>query len=294
MSRPAEVAALMKGAIDMHCHCEPLPHRRWDLLALSQSANQHGMRAIVLKNRWGSSYDLAYFVNKITKGVEMIGMIVLNRWIGGLNPSNVKDFVDLGVKVVCMPTRHAMHYLKWAKLPTEDGIEVTKNDELMSEAKEILGIVADNNAVLYTGHISPEESVLVAREAKNLGASVVVTHAQFAYTKASMEQMIEMGELGAHIEHVAVLATEYSYTNHHAYLHIQELAAIIAEIGAEHCVVSSDHGQTANPPAPDALRNFVYGLLDAGVEHTSIDCMIRTNPEKLLKSALDRNEERAH
>jgi len=53
-------------------------------------------------------------------------------------------------------------------------------------------------------------------------------------------------------------------------------------IGAEHSIMSTDLGQSYNPPAPEGMRMFIATLLRKGLEAKEIEMMVKTNPAKLL------------
>lgn len=48
------------------------------------------MRAIVLKNHFDSTAPLAWVVSKVVPDLQVIGGVVLNRAIGGINPAAVE------------------------------------------------------------------------------------------------------------------------------------------------------------------------------------------------------------
>jgi hypothetical protein len=53
-------------------------------------------------------------------------------------------------------------------------------------------------------------------------------------------------------------------------------------VGVEHCILSSDMGQPANPLHPDALAAFFKGMREQGFSQSEIDQMSKTNPARLL------------
>ena len=48
------------------------------------------------------------------------------------------------------------------------------------------------------------------------------------------------------------------------------------------CILSTDLGQTINPPVSDGFAMFAQTLLDAGVKESEIRRMIATNPASLI------------
>jgi len=63
---------------------------------------------------------------------------------------------------------------------------------------------------------------------------------------------------------------------------LADYAKAIREIGAEHCILSSDMGQVGNPLHPDGLQQFFAGLREQGLSQNQIDQMSKINPARLL------------
>jgi predicted metal-dependent phosphotriesterase family hydrolase len=61
-----------------------------------------------------------------------------------------------------------------------------------------------------------------------------------------------------------------------------DYAKAIRAIGVEHCILSSDMGQPANPLHPDGLQLFFDGLKKQGFPQSDIDQMSKINPARLL------------
>ena len=80
-------------------------------------------------------------------------------------------------------------------------VAVSKNGELLPEVKHLISILAkirtiDTNGrmVLATGHATPEEHLLLAREGRSQGLNVLLTH------PGDIPQLAEAGRLGAFAE----------------------------------------------------------------------------------------------
>ena len=86
-----------------------------------------------------------------------------------------------------------------------------------------------------------------------------------APVRMSMAQMKEAAGLGAYLEFVynALIGPNREFT-------FADYAKAIREIGPEHCILSSDLGQAANPMHPDGLMAFFAGL-EAGGDHAGGD-----------------------
>src|SRR5262245_25681396 len=111
-SAQVDDAPSLAGVIDIHAHAAPETSmlnfkRAFDAIEAAQIARIYGMRGIVLKEHTTETASWAYLVSQMVPGVEVFGGIVLNRYVGGMNPSAVEAMAltrgGLG-KVVYMPT----------------------------------------------------------------------------------------------------------------------------------------------------------------------------------------------
>jgi hypothetical protein len=57
----------------------------------------------------------------------------------------------------------------------------------------------------------------------------------------------------------------------------------IRMVGPEHCIISTDLGQTINPPVAEGFAMFAQQLLDGGFTASQIRRMAVTNPNSLIK-----------
>ena len=162
---------LLRGAIDMHAHTAPAlfprPIKDTDL---AKVALDYGMRGFVLKDHDSMTTHRANHVKRWYPGLEPIGAIVLNRSVGGLNPYVVQSALRYGTKVVWMPSNHTKFHDEYFGIPDYPqlgrirkqlpGAGVTVFDEngnLTEDTLTILGLIADEDACLCTGHLSLEE-----------------------------------------------------------------------------------------------------------------------------------------
>ena len=271
--------ATLNGAIDIHVHCDPdsLP-RSIDAIDLARLARSRGMRAIVLKNHFEPTASLAYIVRKEVPGIEIFGGIVLNRAVGGINPAAVEHMVMVKGgwgRVVWMPTFDAEHD---TLSPEHHGprVPVLKDGELLPAVKDVIALAAKYKLTLETGHSSPEEGLMIIREARRQGVQhIVVTHAMLV--GMTIPQMREAAKMGAYIEFVynALIGKGKKFE-------MRDYAKAIREVGPDSCILSSDLGQAGNPLPPDGLSAFYAGLKKEGVPEADIDLMSRTNPARAL------------
>lgn len=291
MTRPD--LELLRGAIDMHAHTHPALFRRpLDDADLAKIAIDYGMRGLVLKDHDSSTTGRAYHVRKIYTEIELVGGIVLNRSVGGIDPHVVQAALHYGAKVVWMPSNHSKWHADYFDMPDYpqlgrmqkqlpgEGVTVFDGEgRLKPEALMILDLVAEAGACLATGHLSLAEIRALLHEANARGVEkFLVTHANWALCKLELDVQRELIEKGAYLEYVAVSCVSPIFYEQSP----TELAAWIAELGGDRLVLSSDLGQASAAPHPEGLRMLLTSLLDAGAPYDELEKMTKANPATLL------------
>ncbi len=277
---------IMHGAIDMHVHfgpdMPPAPDirvaRRLDGLGIARQAREAGMRAIVMKSHHWPTGALARTIQPIIPEVALFGTVVLNYSIGGLNPFAVEVAAKIGCKVVFPPTWNSVYHLSRhvseSLIPVgtrgRPGLTVLDdNGRLVPEMQEILEIVKVNDMVIATGHLSPQEHLVLVAEAHHRGIErIVVSHVRQEIT---LEERKQMADQGAVIELI--------------YRPNMEAAAIIRSaqaIGVERCAMTVDGGQAFNPYAAEAFRVFVGQLLYHGMKPEDVKTIAQRVPARVL------------
>ncbi len=279
----------------MHVHSAPdLFLRPYDHVDLVEQAKEAGMRAIVLKCHFSMTPFRAYLVKKIVgEGIDVLGGIVLNYAVGGLNPYAVDVAIKAGAKIIWMPTISAENHLKYygiteyemqkiamgKLLPVNKGITpINKKGGLLSEAEEILRLIAESDTILATGHCSVEESKILVREAKKKGVKkIIATHVDQDFINMSIKDQIELANEGVYLERTLLPITPLWRS-----MSINEMVKRIKEVGAEHSIMSTDLGQIHNPSPVEGYRMFIQILLEKGISPNEINTMAKQNPTKLL------------
>jgi hypothetical protein len=276
--------AQLQGIVDIHVHTDPdsVP-RSIDALDLAKLAKDAGMRALVLKNHWAPTVQLAYTVSRVVPGIEIYGAISLDRAVGGINPEAVRQaaaFAGKKLKIVWMPTYDSENNVRFDHKNTPF-VSVARDRKLLPETMEVLGIIAKEGIVLATGHSSADEDLLLVREARRLGIShIVVTHPLVTMIHMSIPQMKEAAQLGAYIELCgnALLPTQPKAGQ----LSVAEYIKAIRGIGVEHVILSGDFGQAVNPVHTVAWKQYFDVMRRAGFTDSELDVMARKNPAVLL------------
>jgi hypothetical protein len=271
----------LAGVIDIHVHCAPdSTPRSIDAIDLARLAKSRGMCGLVLKNHYQPTASLAYVVRKEVPGIEVFGGVDLNLSVGGMNPFAVEHMAATTGgygRFVWMSTFDSEAQVRYSK---EDRpfVRVAQNGELLPETKRVIEVIAKHNLVMATGHTSPEEALLMIREARAQGvAHMVVTHAMLAPIHMSDAEMLEAAKMGAYIEFVynGLIGTGKEFT-------FKDYARAIRYVGVEHCILASDMGQPTNPLHPDGLIALFDGLKKEGMTQAEIDRMAKENPARLL------------
>jgi hypothetical protein len=284
------VTPLLEGAIDMHYHGYPeltlSVRARMDDVEVLKLANNLGMRGIVIKSQMWPSTGRAYILRRLVPEIECLASIVLNSVAGGLSPWVVEAAASQGAKVVWLPTWSSSHNVGgsfarrmkawWPSMTFEPALScVDSSGKVVPEVRSIMGLAKDMDLVLCTGHISPAESLAIAREAERMHFSkLVFTHPLSKSVGATLEQMKEMAKRSAYVE---VCALNVFYGNE-----LGRAFEIIGEVGADRCILSSDAFFEWVPPGPEFFRMLVGRLFVAGIDEESIRIMVRDNPTTLL------------
>ena len=272
----------LQGAVDLHVHIDPDAYpRQWDAFEVAEIAKGRGMRALLLKNHWTETAGYAEIARTYaTQGIEIFGGLALNTTVGGMNPQAVRYFADVAgdwARVVWMPTHDSEHEVKFNE-DRREFVPVSEDGELLTETLEVLDVIAENELTLATGHVTPEEALMIIRAAKERGIErIIATHPMLGaqFTDMSDEQMTQTAELGGYIE---VVSGNLRPTNEDR----QHVFDMIRMVGPEHVIVSSDSGLVGTPNHPDALAMAAVALREEGFTEDEIDLMFKQNPAWLV------------
>src|SRR5215468_5984492 len=110
---------LVRGAIDMHCHHGPDPHRARSVDAMEACAEVDalGLGAIVLKSHAYPTGPVALLMQKTVERLRVFGGICCDFEVGGLNPAAVEVALRCGTRVVWMPTFSSIPDRRKLRLP---------------------------------------------------------------------------------------------------------------------------------------------------------------------------------
>jgi hypothetical protein len=290
-----QVDRLLVGAVDLHQHPGPSPFpRRMGILDAARDAAGAGFRAIVAKSHHHSMVTDILALR--TAGladlpIEVYGGIALNRTVGGLNPYAVELALRMGGRVVWFPTlssaAHVRHHEEHdTGFPTSE-VELRPQEvlpildergALLPEVRDILSVIAAEDAVLTCGHLGVTESQRLIDAALEAGIRrIVVNHPCFV-VGASVEQAAAWARQGVYIEHCAVMY----FGRPERRRDLGELLSFVEAVGTAQTIISSDSGQKANPLPVTLYRRAVRGLLDAGLSEPQTRQLVGANAGQLL------------
>lgn len=144
---------------------------------------------------------------------------------------------------------------------------------------KILEMIAKNNLILATGHLSPEESLVVIGKAKELGVEkIVVKHPEWWSVSMPLDIQKLVASYGAYLERCYVTrwpGKEYEKN-------FARNVAAIREVSYESTIISTDGGQVENQMWSDAIAEYLQYMLMAGISQDVLDKMTKVYPARLL------------
>ncbi len=284
---------LLQGACDLHVHFGPdVVPRAMDAVELAEAARGAGMADIVLKDHCGCTAAIAWALDRQAQGAARVhGAIALNPPVGGLNPCAVEAGLRRGVDVVFFPTYAARHQIATMgpdsfpaaySRPKSDFSGLTIFDprgRILPQVVAIVDLVAAHDAVLATGHLSPEESLALVELGAGRGVRrTIVTHASEPVPDMSVADQREAVARGALVEHSFMAVTECCPRPLPWGAFCDQLRAV----GPAGVVLSSDFGQPGNGPPVEAFGRWLERLREAGFAEDDLRTMVCENPRKLL------------
>jgi len=293
----------LSGWYDLHLHAGPevIP-RKYDAIEAGEALAKEDMAGAVLKSHYFSTVPFVKMAWE--RGARNVwGSITLNHYVGGLNPFALRGSLGMQhdgqqlLKMVWMPTVHAQAHLnvrhtdgeQYDVPPEWTGGLITGTpvdqvppinvmaEEVQPQLKEILRIIADNDLILATGHISKAEVFHLVPLARSMGVEkIILTHPAYETTELTVEDILQLTALGG-------VYAEQSY----ALMPIDDLtpadvAAYIKGVGPEHTIVTTDLGQRSRMSSGEGMKLFASLMEAEGVSPEDFDKMARVNPAKLL------------
>src|SRR5688572_1809820 len=192
LSRAAEVAELLVGAVDLHCHSGPaampriLDHHE-ELLDAAAAK----FRAVLYKDHFYAGMAHAIMLEKLfpETNVKLFSGIVLNNASGGINPHAVDHAIKLGAKIVWMPTLSAANHIKAMAQGNSTFPKTSQqmlgpiplsaldaNGKLTDDTKKVIDLIAEADIILAGGHLPASELPIIFDQGAWPGANKMMVH----------------------------------------------------------------------------------------------------------------------
>jgi len=139
----------------------------------------------------------------------------------------------------------------------------------------VLEVIARNEMVLATGHLSRDEIFTLVDGAVEAGVrDIVITHPEFPSQRISPEDQVALADKGALLER----AFTTPYTGKCTWEQIFEATRAV---GAARTVWATDLGQRFNPPVEDGLALMADQFLAAGFSEDEVRLMAVENTRRV-------------
>lgn len=296
-ARDDEVAVLLKGAVDLHCHSGPAAMPRiLDHREAMQDAADAGFRALLYKDHFYLGTPHAQLLETIypDTGVKLFSGIALNNASGGINPYAVDHAIKIGARIVWMPTLSAANHIRKAQTEAKgfpktaqkmlDPIPLSVQDEngkLTDETKKVLDLIAEGDIILAGGHLHVTELFPLFEEAKKRGVRKMLVNHPTYVIGCSDEDIKGLVAMGVNMEHSICMFIEGSAKSFDA----QDLRHLIEIAGVDRTCLCSDLGLRGSPRPIEGYRQIVRMLLDLQFSHDDIRTLIGHNSARLLNLA---------
>lgn len=295
-ARSRQIADLLVGAVDLHCHSGPAAMPRiLDHHEAMLDAAAAKFRAVVYKDHFYLGTAHSILLEKLVPdtGVRLFSGIALNNASGGFNPHAVDHAIKLGGKIVWMPTLSAKNHIDvlasgavktFPKTAQKmlDPIPLTPfgaDGKLTDDVKLILDLIAAGDIILAGGHLSTPELFAVFEEAKARGVGkLLVNHPTYMVNNCSDAEIRDLVALGAVMEHSICMFVEGKSKKFEP----PELRRVIEVAGVENTVLCSDLGLTGSPRPIDGYREIVGHLLDLQFTESEIRRLTGGHAAELL------------
>jgi len=300
-SMSAQAWEALRGAYDLQVHVAPdVIARRIDDVGLAREFLARGLKGFALKSHYVPTAERARVVERAVPGIRCVGGIVLNHSVGGFNPVAVEIAGRSGGRFVWMPTVDAANETAgrldgpnvklpfWASIQRElaaDGVAppplspLEADGQVRADVCRCLERIAKHDMILATGHLGRDEIFGVVARAREIGVKkIVITHAEFPSQSLTGEEQRRLADLGATVEHCFTT----THTNKASW---EDLFRNVRETGVERTILSTDLGQTINPPVAEGFAKYAQRFLDAGFTVEEIHHMTAVLPARLVETS---------
>lgn len=304
------------GVVDTHYHVGPeLIARRYDVKTLADVAAPFGA-TLVLKNHTYPTTPLAALA-RARFGAQFLGGVVLNRYVGGLNPQAIEgawsgnraevqsETPDPTPFVVWMPTVHAASHIRvhgfgfdprWSGCcthgqddhaahaaepkPDEPVVVFDEAGRPVPELIETLEAMARRRSILATGHLHGDEVKKLVPLALEIGIHrIILTHPHYPSIRLSdADQKALMKRPEVFAEHCFAVHTQDGVP-------IEDYVNAVKVTGPEQVLLSTDFGQVSSEPFPEGTIAYAAEMgkrLKGFVSREAFIAMFSANGRRAL------------
>lgn len=280
---------LLIGVCDIHLHAAPdSKNRLGNELEFARSARDAGYKSMLFKSNDFSCHDRAYLIRHELPDFEVFGSLCMNRVHGDkVNVFAAEKAVNTTgnlCRCIWMPTQDAV-YQNLRYHNRKEGVPVLDDaGRVLTEVVRVMEICAEANIIFATGHSSPEESIVLARKAREIGVKkCVITHTNSGIWKMTHDQIKRCIDLGAWIEYSYITNLWGPGTGLPDFERMSDKEfSAFALIEPERSIITTDLGQVGMPHPVEGMRRCILALLENGLTRQQVDCMVRTNPAQLV------------
>lgn len=274
-------AGRLEGVIDLHVHAALRGETRYhDALTLAQSAEQAGMRAVLLKSHFACTVALAQAAQAACPRLRVFGALATNPEAGGLHPAPVAAALRSGAREIWMPSTGAAHNMKIKGIAGAGLSLLDESGRLTGNVQEIVALIAQHNAILGSGHCSLPEIRALVSAARQAGVQrILITHPEQGVVALPLEVQQELQTQGVYFERCFLGTIARSELTGYP---LEKVAAAIRGVGVESTILATDLGQRENPLPAEGMRQYLAGLHHLGFSAAEIERMACVNPARFL------------
>ena len=288
--KPVLHNGVLNGVCDLHIHAAPdIKERTVNELELCRTAKETGYKAVMFKSNVWSCHDRAYIVRQALPGFACFGSLVMNLAFGErVNIHTAKQALNTSgnlCRCIWMPTQDASYPPLAEAGHTGKTIPVADTaGKILPEVVQVMELCAEADIIFATGHSSPDESLAMARTAKEIGLKrFVITHANSRIWKLTHDQIRQAVDLGAWIEYCylpRLWGPGTGLPNMERQTKEEFLSYI--RLVPERSFVSTDLGYAGLPDPVTGMGMCIEEMASSDVPQQEIAMLVRKNPAWLL------------
>ncbi|SUB75649.1 DUF6282 family protein [Peptoniphilus indolicus] len=274
---------LLIGSYDLHTHSSPSHVKRSiDDIDLIKEANKYNMSGVMIKNHYESTIGRAQLINShFNFNTKAYGGIALNYPVGGLNPYACESSLKLGGVFIWFPTRDSENSLKYGNMKgdffSRKGISILNDKgKLKKEVYEIIEVVKKYNAVIATGHLSVEESIILCEESIKNKVKTVLTHPDWLRTDIDIGTQLMLAKKGVILEKVWANLEDGDCSKN-------KFLNVMRNLDYENIFISTDRGIYNKKTPINSMKDAIKFCLESGIEIKNIEKMIKFTPKNLVE-----------